>query len=221
MKTIIASTLALVLCSGALIASEEKEPELGYTLLVGDQPIRLQPNKETVIAGTFTNLHVRLIPEQERHFTYGGLAFKYPAQFGFEADFRTPGLKLWTLRGNDFIIMVQRCDWPGIGPGQLVSQLKKKYGEAAKTSKISQRLNGREYSGIRVSVELATIRLFQDVLEIPTDKGSRLLMLQDLHPDEKVSGEEAKTVLRLLNETLKLEGEPEGCKQEPPPRPVA
>jgi hypothetical protein len=208
MKTIIASTLALVLCSGALVAAEDKEPELGYTLLVDDQPIRLQPNKETVIAGTFTNLHVRLIPEQERHFTYGGLSFKYPAHFAFEADFRTPGVKLWTLNGNDFVIMVQKYDDLGIGPGQLVSQLKKKYGEATKTSKISHRLNGREYSGIRISVELATIRLFQDVLEIPTEKGSRLLMLQDLHAEEKVSGEEAKTVLRLLNETLKLHAQP-------------
>ena len=115
METIIASTLALMLCSGALVASEDKEPELGYTLLVDDQPIRLQPNKETVIAGIFTNLHVRLIPEQERHFTYGGFSFKYPAHFGFEADFRTPGLKLWTLSGNDFVIMVQKYDELGVG----------------------------------------------------------------------------------------------------------
>jgi hypothetical protein len=67
----------------------------------------------------------------------------------------------------------------------------------------SYNFNGQKYSGIRVRVTIAQTKLIQDVLALPTQKGSRLLILQDNEPEDKISEEESKAVLKLLNETLK------------------
>lgn len=89
------------------------------------------------------------------------------------------------------------------------------YGEGAQSEAITRRFNGRDYTGMRVRVALAGTRIVQDVLSVPSPKGSRFLILQDFPAEEKVSEEEAETVLKLLDQTL----EPSAERTTNPARP--
>ena len=44
-------------------------------------------------------------PEPHRVFPYGGVAFRYPRAFTFEASLDDADLRSWTLSGNDFKVM--------------------------------------------------------------------------------------------------------------------
>lgn len=186
-----------------LIASEKEEPPLGYTLRFAKESVRVVPGKETEIKGHFENPKVILVPDKERLFTYGGVTFKYPSNFAFEADFQSDGIKIWSLDGNDFVIMVQHFETLSVTPKLFSENLKKVYGPETKAESRSYSFNGQKYSGIRIFVTLAETKMIQDVLAIPTQKGSRLLILQDSPPEDKVSEDESKLVLKLLDETLK------------------
>jgi hypothetical protein len=192
----------LAAASDAAPASEDREPELGYTLHVNGQPFRLLPNENRVIEGSFANPSIRLVPDRERHFTYGGVAFAYPSDFAFDADFGTLGLRQWSLDGNDFVIMVMRWERAKMGPNELAIQLRLTYGKAVTRKPISYRFNGRSYEGIRVTFKVAGITLFQDVPGLPSERGSRLLVLQGLVGHEK--DKEATRVIKLLDETLEV-----------------
>ena len=87
-------------------------------------------------------------------------------------------------------------------PKAFADQLKGLYGAGTRIENKSYTFNGQKYSGVRVHVDIASQKLIQDVLALPAKKGSRLLILQDDPPSEKQS-DESKTVLKLLDETLK------------------
>src|SRR5688500_12827188 len=133
-----------------LIASEREEPPLGYTLRLDNESIRLVPEQPTQIRGRFDNPKATLIPDKERLFTYGGVTFKYPSNFSFEADFDTEGVKMWTLDGNNFVIIVHSYESLEMTPQSFSQDLKKLYGRGAKTENRSYSFNGQKYSGIRV-----------------------------------------------------------------------
>jgi hypothetical protein len=194
--------LFIILFCTALVASEKEEPPLGYSLRLDKQTIRLVPGQEIQIPGRFENPRATLVPDKERLFTYGGVQFKYPASFSFEADLETEGIKVWTLDGNDFVITIHQYESEGITPKYLADELKKVYGAKTKTESKSYTFNGEKYSGLRVNATVAETKVIQDILTVPSKKGSRLLILQDHPPDAKVSQDESKLVLKLLNETL-------------------
>jgi hypothetical protein len=196
------TALLLLLPATLLLASDKDEPALSYTLRVDKETVRLVPGKEMQIKGRFDNPTVALVPDTERLFTYGQVTFKYPANFAFEADFENEGVKLWTLDGNSFVIMVHHYESVEMTPKGFAEQLKELYGSGTRTENKSYTFNGQKYSGVRVHVNIASQKLIQDVLALPTKKGSRLLILQDNPPEEKQS-DESKTVLKLLDQTLK------------------
>ena len=185
-----------------LLASEKEEPPLSYTLRLDKETVRLTPGKPVEIKGRFDNPTATLVPDTERLFTYGQVTFKYPANFAFEADFDTEGLKSWTLDGSGFVIMLYQYESLEMTPRALADQLKGLYGSGTRTENRSYTFNGQKYSGVRVHVTSASQKLIQDILALPAKKGSRLLILQDDPPSEKQS-DESKTVLKLLDQTFK------------------
>ncbi|MEP4077884.1 hypothetical protein [Haloferula sp.] len=200
-----------VLAVTAVQGVEDVEPPIGFSLQVGDAKIRLEPGKAKTLKGKFEDPSVKLVPDDFRIFSYGGVHFKYPSGFGFEADMTTPDVKLWTLDGNDSVIMLQYYVGVELSAKEMADQLIGFYGAAAKgePKKIGHRYNGKEYSGFRVTAEIAGAVIFQDVLAIPTKDGSRILVIQDLPAAEKVSEKEAKLVSKFLNETLTVGEAPE------------
>ncbi len=196
-------TILLISLCGLVNAADHDEPALGYTLRIGDKQVRIEPGQEIVAMGNFQDPKIALVPDKFRQFTYAGMAFKYPANFAFEADFETEGVKIWSLDGNDFVIMLHQFQEPSMTPQALAEEMVNTYGPESKSEPISYRFNGAEYKGTRVHFTVFGTKLFQDILGIPTPEGSRLLLLQDLPAEEKVSEEERKLVLKLLDESLK------------------
>jgi hypothetical protein len=204
-QRLVVATATLLLAAGnPLPASEALEPPLNYTLKIGDQNVRLVPGTEVELKGTFTNPKVTLVPDDHRLFTYGGVTFGYPSDFAFEADFSEKGLKSWTLDGSDFVIMVHCYEAEKITPADIATSLKEVFGKSSKTEPISHTFNGKKLAGLRIHATVAETTFFQDILALPSDEGSRLLILQDRPKDAKVSDAETKKVMKLLNETLKL-----------------
>jgi hypothetical protein len=192
----------LLLSAIAVPASDKEEPALGYTLRLDGEVVRLVPGKAVRIKGHFADPKATLVPDTERLFTYGQVTFKYPANFAFEADFDTEGIKMWTLDGNNFVIMVQQYETVEMTPKAFAEQLKELYGPKTKIESRSYTFNSHQYSGTRVHFTVAKQTLIQDILALPTKKGTRLLILQDNPPEEGLSAE-SKSVLKLLNESLK------------------
>jgi hypothetical protein len=187
-----------------LRAAEDVEPPINYTLKIGDQSTRLVPGTESEVKGNFTNPKVTLVPDEHRTFTYGGVTFSYPSNFAFEADFSEKGLKSWTLDGSDCVIMLHRYETEKVTPKELMKSLKEAYGKNSRIEPVTHTFNGKEYSGMRIHASLADTKFFQDVIALPSEKGSCIMILQDLPTSAKVSDAETKQVMKLLNETLKL-----------------
>ena len=196
------SRFLFLLPASLLVAADDQEPPLGYTLRLDKETVRLVPGKDIQIKGRFENPTATLLPDKERLFTYAQVSFKYPANFAFEADFSTEGVKMWTLDGNDVVIMIHQYESLERTARALAEELKKMYGEKTQLENKTYTFNRQKYSGVRVHATVVQQKLIQDVLSLPTKKGARLLIFQDNSPDEGVS-DESKTVLKLLDETLK------------------
>jgi hypothetical protein len=198
----VAFSFLAALSSGPVYAAEDTEPPLNYTLKIGDQSVRVVPGVAADVKGTFTDPKVTLVPDDHRTFGYGGMTFAYPSNFAFEADFSTDGLKFWTLDGNNFVIMIHHYEAEKVAPADLAAVMKDSYGDGTKTEPVSHTFNGNKLAGIRILATVAGTSLIQDILALPAKKGSRVLILQDLSPQEKVSDDESKQVFKLLGETL-------------------
>lgn len=189
--------------SSPAFAAEDTEPPLNYTLKIGDESVRIVPGVAVDVKGAFTDPVVTLVPDAHRSFGYGGMTFSYPSNFAFEADFSTNGLKMWTLDGNNFVIMVHHYEAESVAPADLAAVMKKSYGAGTKSEPVSHTFNGHKLAGVRIRATVAGTSLIQDILALPAKQGGRILILQDLSPQEKVSDDESKQVLKLLGETLK------------------
>ena len=185
-------------------ADDSKEPKLGFTLKIDGQTVKLEENKETQLKNISKNPKVTLVPDKNRHFTYAGLKFYYPSNMSFEADFSEANLKMWTLDGNDFVISVHQYISLKVSAPGMAAQLKAYYGASTKTSPISYTFNKVKYNGVRVEATIAGSGLIQDVLEIPSKNGSRLLILQDSVASEKISEDERKLILGLFDKSFKV-----------------
>ena len=185
-------------------SADTEEPEQTFQLIVGEKRINVTAGRDVILKGDFHNPNIRLVPSNVRLFNYGGVSFKYPSNFSFEADLSTEGAKLWSLDGNDFIIMIQKYA-EEITVKDIIPDLKAMYGKDMKSTTVTHKLGGKRYSGIRITAEVATIKLIQDFIKLPCKDGSIIMMLQDFPIEEKVSDVESKRVLELLNTSFKLD----------------
>ncbi|MCW1913093.1 hypothetical protein OJ996_05890 [Luteolibacter sp. GHJ8] len=184
--------------------AEDREPALGYTLRIDGKEIRLEPGKEIQVDGEFKDPKVSLVPDKFRKFSAAGVSFNYPSHFGFAMDAEEEGVTIWTLDGTNVVIMLQAYD-AVMNPKEFGEILKSNYGPATEVEAISHTFGGKKYSGVRVRAILAGASLTQDLIALPSPEGSRILLLQGLDEKDEASKKDAKTVLKFLDETLKLE----------------
>ena len=106
--------LAAAICAPVAIgaapraADEDREPPSLYTVRVGktDVPIRLDQPVEVELNGVKTRLELRVKPY--RVLDVGTVRFRYPRAMAFEVQAIDGSSKLWTLDGNDAVVMLQR-----------------------------------------------------------------------------------------------------------------
>lgn len=198
--------ISALLCWALLViasASEKDEPQLGYTLQIDGKDVLLEPGKELKIEGKFEDPKVKLLPSQTRLFSAAGVVFKYPAYFTFEADLSSEGIKRWTLSGKDFMVMLHQFV-AKVSAKAMAEGMKAQYGKSANTIPISRKINGQTLKGVRVTAKFAGAGITQDVLDLPTENGNRLLVIQDLTEKEDESVAETKLAMGLLDTTLEF-----------------
>jgi hypothetical protein len=204
--------VTLLACApGGSTAGEPKEdqepPQIFYLEFDGKKvPVELNKPLGTEVLGGSKSFTLRVEPY--RVFRHAGLSFQYPREYTFENDHATPGVSIWTLSGPDCLIMIQRYEGSGdpeLVRQALVNELAKKYKDGKKRQvETTWKLKDRTLKGVRLEVELAGIRLHQDVYSFRAGQGSVLLLIQDsLQDDGKASAERVRTE-KMLSETLRL-----------------
>ncbi|MHB0959347.1 MAG: hypothetical protein ACYC0X_23245 [Pirellulaceae bacterium] len=199
MKRAIAVLVLLGPSCVCFAADESQEPPLNYTLDINDQPHEIVLDKPVTIAGAYNDPKVVLRASSTRQFSYGNVAFHYPASFSWEAEMEGQNEKTWTLSGNDFKIMYFIL--PQALSVDAYAQAMTKHFEKGITrvGDTERKLGSRQYKGKRLSVELAGTSLAIEVYALRANSGSRLLVLQDSPPDERATSEEGEKTLNLLS----------------------
>jgi hypothetical protein len=189
-------------------AQEDKEPPLIFSLESGGKKLPIEQDKpftlDTVAGKTTCVLRV----EPFRQFSYGGVSFRYPRDFGFEADFEQEGVKLWTLDGNDCVLMIQRYldenDTDQVLKN-FISGLTAVYPkDGMKESACSIDLEGKAVKGTKINVTLAGQKLTQSCYPLKSGKDTVILVVQDSIKDDGTSSDDARKAEKLLRETFKL-----------------
>ncbi len=62
-------------------AEGSKEPEIRYSLKVGDKSVKITENQSVKLEGSFTNPELKLVAEPTRVFPYGKITLEYPRFF--------------------------------------------------------------------------------------------------------------------------------------------
>ena len=135
-------------------------------------------------------------------FNYGALRFDYPKNFAFkfEEDY---SYKLWTLDGNDFVIMYFEFS-AKVDVEPIIDGLVKKFGK--KNCKLEDRkikIGAVDLQGTRINVSLVETKLSQDVYLVKTnDYKSHIVIFQDTKKDDGSDSVEAIRVMNILNKTF-------------------
>lgn len=184
---------------------EDREPPLVlYFEAEGGKRVPVELDKAFNPADLGKSATLKLEPQ--RKFSYAGLEFSYPREYGFEAQVAQP-VTSWTLSGNDAKVMVQRFKGQkkvDVLHKSVIAGIQKAYGGKAKESPITLAAGGRTLEGTRIEVDLAGAFIVQDLFPIKSGADGVELIIQDSQKKlGEPSAERVKTEA-LLKETLKL-----------------
>lgn len=199
------SSLILILALAAAPELEEREPPLVlYFEADGGKrvPVELDKPFNPAELGKSATLKV----EPHRKFSYAGLEFMYPREYGFEASLE-PQFASWTLSGNDTKVMVQRFKGQkkaDVLHRTVVAEVQKAYGGKAKESPVTFMAGGRTLEGTRIEVDLMGTFIVQELFPVKSGADIVELIIQD--SPKKLSEPSAERVRTgtLLKDTLKL-----------------
>lgn len=191
--------------SPAVAADETQEPRQVFRVEIAGQIHRVPEGDPLPLQGTFTDPTVKITAEPFREFTYGGMSFRYPKQFTFEAEVEGDGNRNWTLSGNDFKIMAFVLP-DDVSADAYAAAIVAQFGEENCTvSEFKSDLPGAEEQGTQIKVNVAGHAMTMDVIELPTEKGSRLLVLQDSPTAAGARSKEAQATMKELKATFQLQ----------------
>ncbi|HEV2294837.1 MAG TPA: hypothetical protein VGR35_13360 [Tepidisphaeraceae bacterium] len=209
------SITALFLAGVATLGAEEKsngreeaEPPLRIEVEIGGKTVAAEPGKrvEVEVEGKKISLRINVLPH--RQFDRAGVRFLYPASCSWEVDRDEPGVTIYTMDGNDSVLMLMKYDVP-LTPEQAVdamlSGLTDTY-DKANVKRLPTTLNteNRTLKGTRLAINLAGERLHQDIFGLKAGGATLLLMLQDSVGEDGKPTTEMQEMRELLTKTLEL-----------------
>jgi hypothetical protein len=205
----LAVVLGVSACGRDHEPSGEEEPPLLLYFDAGEKRVPVEidkPFSPEALSGIKT---ATLRAEPYRVFPYAGISFRYPRSYSFGANFKNEGTKIWTLKGNRFLIMVER--FPGMPNHESIcrtvtSEMKKSYAGAKSLREVDAKLelDGATLKGRRIEVVLATTLLHQELFSFASGSSSIVLILQDRpETDGKPSADRIAGEV-MLRESLRL-----------------
>ena len=199
-RTVIA-ILIIGISSMCYASDDSQEPPLKYTLEINGQQHEVARDKPLQIKGTYNDPKVMLRASTVRYFTYGDIAFQYPASFTWKAKITSNDDKVWLMTGVDFKIMYFIL--PEVSADAFALLMAKKFRVASpRISDTERTLGGHKYKGKLLQVKLADIAIREEVYALPAKAGStRLLLLTGANTEE---GEKALVIFsKSFKDTMK------------------
>ncbi len=185
-------SLFLTLPALAQPQDDALEPPAQYELQINGKATPMLLDKEISLDTKAMRSRFLLSRGATRRFEKSGVKFDYPVDYSFEADLSDPKIAIWTLSGNNSLLMLQR--FPLSGPALLregmVRELTAGYGKKNVVVKPATLFfGGRQIEGKRLFVTLAKQRLAQEVFAFSNQKYAFVLMIQDAPQGGKESAE--------------------------------
>ncbi len=195
--------LACVTTGSAIFADDTTEPPLSYTLEVDGLKFLITADKTVILKGNFQNPKVTLRASSTRRFEHVGIAFDYPANFTFEADVSEPGIRSWTMSGNNVTLMLFDFEQP-VKPAELIAST----AESLETNvdrmePTTIKLGSLNAEGQSALLKVGEVALTYSVVALPAAEGkSRLLIVQDLPQENGQPSDEKTAILKTLDDSF-------------------
>ena len=189
-------------------AGDQEPPLLLYFESEGKKiPIELdKPFSPEALAGMKS---ATLRAEPYRVFPYAGISFRYPRSYSFAANLKNQGTMIWTLKGNRFLIIVEK--FPGMHDHESIrknvtSEMKKSYAGAKTLSEVDAKLelDGANLKGRRIEVTLASTLLYQELFSFAAGDSSIVLILQDRPESDGKPSSDRIVGEVMLRESMRL-----------------
>ena len=188
--------------------NEFVEPELQLEIEFDGTKKTAELGLQTLVEVGGKQLPVTIRAKEYRTLSVTDLKFNYPRHLAFEVDTEdVPSIVIWTLDGNNVVIIVQR--YPklvGNLTSTVVSGLIEQFGkENVDQSKVSMELAGKTRNGVRLDATLFDdVKLRQEVFSLSGSKYNYALILQDSLSDDGEESKEMVNAKKLLKESLEL-----------------
>lgn len=189
-------------------ADDATEPPLVFNVTVGDQTFSLGENDETKVSGTFDNAKLSLTIRPYREFSKGGVSFRYPREYVFEADVADQSFKSWTVEGSNTVLMLFTIEGE-FNAAEYVEGLIPQFGrDNAKVTnpKATIKLGNQTLSGLLVTIDIGGQLISQEAYELPAaGNRGRLLVIQDSLTDTRQHSDEYTATLKQMSESFGIE----------------
>lgn len=183
--------------------SDTAEPPLKFELTVDGktQTIELDKEFELDLTGK-TKFKLKASPH--RQFEYAGLSFPYPRSLAYEAE-HDPESQLWTLDGTDCVIMVFAFpNDDSIEHEELAEQIGAQFGRKTDYSETSLKCKGVSLVGTQIQAEVIGSKFMMNVFQIPTEGGTRFIVVQDNLEDDGTHSKDFQNVQTLLKTQFRI-----------------
>ncbi len=165
-----------------------------------DKPFELQ------LGGRAVQGRLAILPT--RRFDYSGISFDYPRHYAFEVDrSEEPGSTMWTLDGNDVVLMVHRHrtnDTPAAMVEAMAAGIELQLGgDRRPRAATSLQLGDIDAQGARLKLKVASQTLEQVIVAFKRDQDVWVITLQDGLDDNGELSAECRELKVLLEKTFK------------------
>ena len=201
-RLLVMAVACATVCS-VLRADDTTEPPLSYILEVDGQKFLLNADKTVILKGKFDNPKVTLRPSETRRFEHEGIAFDYPANFTFEADLDEPGIRTWTMSGNNVTLMLFDFE-EAVKPAELIASTAETLNtDVDRMDPVTLKLGSLNSEGHTAQLKVGEVALTYTVVALPSNEGkSRLFIVQDLPKDDGQPSDEKTAILGTLEKSF-------------------
>ena len=178
-----------------------------YTLEIDGKSVDVRDGETATVEVAGKKVRAKITPKPDKLFRAGAVSFRVPKQFSLETEAQPDGTTLWTLDGDNGVIILVRfpaATQPGDVIKTTVDALTTQYGkENAKVSPASIQLGGRSHQGTRVTATAVGETITQDNFAWRAGGTTYLLMVQETPQEDGSSPAEVRRVRQLLAETFR------------------
>lgn len=186
--------------------NEYSEPPLEVSIAIDGEHHRLRTSEVSQIEINGRKVAIVVDASDYRTLQVSDVAFRYPGHMAFDVDRDDEAVEVWTLDGNETVIMLFRfAKSAGDVTEDVVAGVENQFGKKnAKRSNVTMELGGAKRQGIRVDARaFQSIRICADYFFLPGKSYNYVLGIQESTEDEEQTKETQRT-LKLLQESFTL-----------------